>query len=56
MNSEKTVLIITHYKRILEYIKPDKVFIMMNGKIALEGEGSLVDKLEAKGYGWIEED
>jgi len=56
MNPEKTVLIITHYKRILEYIKPDKVFIMINGKIALEGEGSLADKLEAKGYGWIEED
>ena len=54
MNKEKTVLIITHYKRILEYIKPDKVFIMMNGKIALEGDGSLVDKLEEKGYGWIE--
>lgn len=56
MNKEKTVLIITHYKRILEYIKPDKVFIMIKGKIALEGGGDLVDKLEEKGYGWIEED
>ncbi|MCR4327719.1 MAG: Fe-S cluster assembly ATPase SufC [Nanoarchaeota archaeon] len=56
MNKEKCVLIITHYKRILEYIKPDKVIIMVNGKIALEGDGKLADKLEEKGYGWIEED
>ncbi len=56
MNKEKTVLIITHYKRILEYIKPDKVIILINGKVALEGDGKLADKLEEKGYGWIEED
>lgn len=56
MNKEKTILIITHYKRILDYIKPDKVFILINGKIALEGDGTLADKLEEKGYSWIEED
>ncbi len=56
MNKEKCVLIITHYKRILEFVKPDKLFIMIDGKIALEGTGELVDQLEAKGYGWIDED
>ncbi len=56
MSKEKCILIITHYKRILEFIKPDRLFIMINGRIALEGDGSLVDKLEEKGYGWIEED
>jgi len=56
MSSEKSVLIITHYKRILEYIKPHKLFIMIDGKIAIEGDGSLVDQLEKKGYGWIEKD
>lgn len=56
MNENKTTLIITHYKRILEYIKPDKIFIMINGKIALSGNGDLVNKLEEKGYGWIDED
>jgi len=56
MNENKTVLIITHYKRILNHIKPDKVSIMMDGKISVSGEGELVDKLEEKGYGWIEED
>lgn len=56
MNPEKFILIITHYKRILEHIKPDKLFIMIDGKIALEGTGALVDHLEEKGYGWIEKD
>jgi len=56
MTKEKGILIITHYKRILEHVKPDKVFIMINGKIALEGGPELVDQLEEKGYGWIEDD
>lgn len=55
-DSNKTILIITHYKRILEHIKPDKLSILINGKIALEGGPELVDQLEEKGYGWIEED
>jgi len=54
-NPEKTILIITHYKRILEHIKPDKLSIMIDGKIALEGNSELVDQLEEKGYGWIEQ-
>lgn len=56
MTPEKCILIITHYKRILEYVKPNKLFIMVNGKIVLSGTGELVDQLEEKGYGWIEED
>jgi len=56
MNPDKLILIITHYKRILEYIKPDKLSILIDGKIALEGGPDLVDQLEAKGYGWIEQD
>lgn len=53
---EKLILIITHYKRILEYIQPDKLSILIGGKIALEGGRELVDELEEKGYGWIEEE
>src|SRR3989344_1620191 len=56
MKKDKCILIITHYKRILEYIKPDTLFIMLNGKIALQGSGDLVDQLEKKGYEWIEQD
>lgn len=54
MNKNRIILVITHYKRILEYLKPDKLFVMMNGKIAIEGGHELVNKLEEKGYGWIE--
>ncbi len=56
MNKDKMILIITHYKRILEYVKPDTLHIMIDGKIALEGKGKLLDELEEKGYGWIKED
>ena len=55
MNKNKIIIIITHYKRILEYLKPDKLFVMINGKIALKGGRELVNKLEKKGYGWIEQ-
>lgn len=53
---DRGVLIITHYKRILEHIKPDRLFIMIDGKVVLEGKGELVDQLEEKGYGWIQEE
>lgn len=56
MSKNKCILIITHYKRILEYIKPDKLFIMLNGKISMEGNSDLVNHLEEKGYGWIKDD
>jgi len=55
-NPEMTILIITHYKRILEYLTPDKLSIMIKGKIALEGNADLIDHLEEKGYSWIEEE
>jgi len=54
MSLEKTILIITHYKRILEYVKPDKVSIIINGKIIRSGSGELVNELEEKGYGWVD--
>lgn len=50
MNKNKTLLIITHYKRILDYINPDKVFVLQKGKIVKEGGAELVDHLEEKGY------
>jgi Fe-S cluster assembly ATP-binding protein len=49
-------LIITHYQRILDYIKPDKVHIMMEGRIALSGGVELVGELESRGYDWIREE
>jgi Fe-S cluster assembly ATP-binding protein len=50
------VLIITHYQRILDYVKPSHVHVMYQGRIVREGGPELVDELEAKGYGWITEE
>jgi Fe-S cluster assembly ATP-binding protein len=49
------VLIITHYQRILHLVQPSHVHVMYQGRIVREGGPSLVDELEAKGYGWITE-
>ena len=46
-------LLITHYNRILEHVKPDKVFVMADGKIVKEGGLEIVEKLEKEGYGWL---
>ena len=48
--NEMSILIITHYERILEYIKPDKVLIFDNGKIKKVGNINLVKEVESKGY------
>ena len=47
------VLIITHYKRILDHVRPDRVSIIADGRIVKEGGPELVDQLESEGYGWI---
>ena len=49
-------LIITHYQRLLNYIKPDHVHIIMKGKIVKSGGPELAEKLEAEGYEWIKEE
>lgn len=50
LNGDKIVLIITHYRKILDYINPDKVFIMKDGEICAEGGMELINKIEEKGY------
>jgi Fe-S cluster assembly ATP-binding protein len=47
------VLLITHYQRILKYLKPDRVHVMVDGVIALSGGKELAEELEAKGYDWV---
>jgi len=47
---EKAVLVISHYKRIFNYLKPNKVSIIVDGKIVKEGGPELIDELEDKGY------
>ena len=53
---EMSVLIITHYQRILHLVKPDVVHILFQGRIVKEGGPELVAVLEEKGYGWIREE
>lgn len=46
----KTYILITHYNRILHHIKPDKVLVMMDGKLVKEGKANLAEEIERKGY------
>ena len=50
LKDKKSVLLITHYNRILQYIRPDRVYIMVNGKIVMEGKAELAGDLEKHGY------
>jgi Fe-S cluster assembly ATP-binding protein len=52
-NSENAFLVITHYQRLLDYIVPDFVHIMYDGKIVKTGDKSLALELEKKGYDWV---
>ena len=47
------ILLITHYQRLLNYIKPDRVHVMVDGKIVESGDGKLALKLENQGYDWL---
>jgi Fe-S cluster assembly ATP-binding protein len=50
------VLVITHYNRILNYIKPHKVHVMIDGRIVTSGGAELALQLESKGYDWVREE
>ncbi|MFB6283732.1 MAG: Fe-S cluster assembly ATPase SufC [Halobacteria archaeon] len=49
-------LLITHYQRILDYVEPDKVAVMIDGEIAKKGGADLAHKLEDEGYDWVKEE
>lgn len=55
-NPEMGVLVITHYQRLLNYIKPDRVHVLMDGQIVREGGPELALELEEKGYEWLREE
>ncbi len=54
-NKENGVIIITHYQRLLNYIQPDFVHVLSEGRIIKSGDKSLALKLEANGYDWVKE-
>ena len=53
-NKERGFLVITHYQRLLKYIKPDIVHVLIDGQIVKSGGKDLAIELEEKGYGWLE--
>lgn len=55
INQEKSIILITHYQRLLDYVKPDYVHILQDGKIIKTGDLNLVKEIENKGYDWLKE-
>jgi len=53
---DRAMLVITHYQRLLDYIVPDVVHVMVDGRIVMSGDKNLAHKLEAQGYDWVEKD
>ena len=53
MNNDKAIILITHYQRLLDYVKPDFVHVMQKGKIIKTGGADLAKELEIKGYEWL---
>src|SRR2546421_5974323 len=53
-NADNAQLVITHYQRLLDYIIPDFVHVLVDGRIVRSGDKSLALELEEKGYGWLE--
>lgn len=52
-NSNMALLVITHYQRILNYIRPHYVHVMLDGRIAISGGPELAEELEQRGYDWV---
>jgi len=51
---DRGIIVVTHYQRLLNYIVPDFVHVLMDGRIVLSGDKNLALELEEKGYGWVE--
>jgi Fe-S cluster assembly ATP-binding protein len=52
-SSDRSMIVVTHYQRLLDYIKPDHVHVLADGKIIRSGERELALELEQKGYRWL---
>ena len=53
---ERSFIVVTHYQRLLDYIVPDYVHVLYNGRIVKSGDKTLAHELEEKGYDWIKEE
>lgn len=52
---DRSIILVTHYQRLLDYIEPDFIHVLANGRIVKSGDKSLALELEDKGYSWLEE-
>ncbi|MCB1843912.1 MAG: Fe-S cluster assembly ATPase SufC, partial [Halioglobus sp.] len=52
---ERAIVLVTHYQRLLDYIEPDFVHVLSQGRIVRSGDKSLALKLEQQGYDWVRE-
>ncbi|TFH73451.1 Fe-S cluster assembly ATPase SufC [Gammaproteobacteria bacterium LSUCC0112] len=55
-DNHRSFIVVTHYQRLLDYIVPDYVHVLANGKIVRSGDKELAKELEAKGYSWLEKE
>jgi len=53
---ERAILLITHYQRLLDYVEPDHIHVLSNGRIVRSGDKMLAQLLEEKGYSWLEQE
>jgi Fe-S cluster assembly ATP-binding protein len=51
---ERSAIVVTHYQRLLDYIVPDVVHVLLDGRIVKSGDKELARELEARGYEWLE--
>jgi Fe-S cluster assembly ATP-binding protein len=54
-SDENGILLVTHYQRILDYVKPDTVHVMIDGRFVRSGDAKLALQLEERGYDWLKE-
>jgi len=53
---DRSIIVVTHYQRLLDYIEPDVVHVLANGRIVRSGDKRLATELEDKGYSWVEKE
>lgn len=54
-SADRSIILVTHYQRLLDYIQPDFIHVLVNGRIIMSGDKSLALELEKKGYSWLDE-
>jgi Fe-S cluster assembly ATP-binding protein len=55
-SKDRAIVMITHYQRLLDYIKPDKVHVLSDGRIIKSGDATLAQELEKRGYDWVKDE